>query len=48
MSSIRITGNFRALKVELTNLQLKMKREVRKSLYESAKVVKGNIKTVKR
>ena len=48
MTSIVITGNFRALQVELNNLQLKMKREIRKSLYESAKIVKANIKTVMR
>lgn len=48
MSSVVITGNFRALQVELNNLQLKMKREVRRSLIDSAKVVKSNIKTVMR
>lgn len=48
MSHIIIKGNFRALQVELNAVQLKMKREIRKSLYESAKVVKDNIKTVMR
>jgi len=48
MTSIRITGNFRALQVEIDNLNQKMQREIRKSLYESAKVVKENLKTVMR
>lgn len=48
MTHIIIKGNFRALQVELNAVQLKMKREIRKSLYESAKVVKDNIKTVMR
>lgn len=46
--TVIIKGNFRSLSVELNNLQLKMKRELRKSLIESAKVVKSNIKTVMR
>lgn len=46
--SVVITGNFRDLKIKIENIQSRMKQDIRRSLYQSAKVVKTNIKTIMR